>query len=122
MKKQLGFPGIGFADSEFESFYMNDRDNTLAIYLTSWDEKELCLLFSNPIQFSYMLGDAISDFYEISDSQMLAEALSQKYIKIEKHQEFKLFQIWDINDFPFISIVAQSVNVTKGENIVGFRS
>ena len=122
MKKQLGFPGIGFADSEFESFQMNDRDNTLAIYLTSWDEKELCLLFSNPIQSSYMLGDAISDFYEISDSQMLAEALSQKYIKIEKHQEFKLFQIWDINDFPFISIVAQSVNVTKGENIVGFRS
>ena len=107
MEKQLGFPGIGFADSEFESFHMNDRDNILTICLTSWDEKELCLSFSNPIQFTYKLGDAIANFYEIKDSQYLAEALSQQYVKIDKNQKFRLFQIWDINDFPFISVVAR---------------
>lgn len=122
MEKRLGFPGIGFADSEFESFHMNDRDNILSIFLTSWDERELCLIFSNPIEFNYKLGDAISNFYEIIDSNFLTESLSQKYVKIDKDHKYKLFQIWDINDFPFISIVAQSVDVTKGKDIVGFRS
>ncbi len=123
MEKKPASPGISFADAEFESFQMYDRENILLIYLTSWDERELRIVFSNPIQFSYKLGDVISVFYEIQeDSTFLNEALLNHYEKIPPSHPFKLFQIWDIKDFPFINVVAESVKVTKGDIIVGFRS
>ena len=123
MNKQLAYPNIGFEDSEFESFQMNDRQNILKIFLTSWDERELCLTFSNPIHFSYTLEDGISNFYVIEDDyELLDHSLSHYYEKIDKNHSFKLFQIWDKNDFPFINVVAESVNATKSDNIVGFRS
>jgi hypothetical protein len=57
MNKKLGSEYFGFADSEFEAFQMNDREKVLKIYLTSWDERELCMIFFNPIEFCYKLGD-----------------------------------------------------------------
>lgn len=122
MLKKLGFREIGFADSEFESFQMNDRQKNLKIFLTSWDERELCLIFSNPIHFSYTIEDGISELYEIQNkSELLDQVLAQYSDKIDTHQ-FKLFQLWDKNDFPFINVVAESVNVTKSEEITGFRT
>ncbi len=121
MDNELGCSGLGFADSEFESFYMNDRDNSLTIILTSWDERELRLFFSNPIEFSFKSGDAISNFYAIKNSSTLTAAISRRFTKENINNEFILYQIWDINDFPFISVVAESVKVTKGNKIIGFR-
>ncbi|MFI0436086.1 MAG: hypothetical protein ACH350_10270 [Parachlamydiaceae bacterium] len=122
MNKKKANEQFDFADSEFESFHMYDREKTLKIHLTSWDEKELCIVFCNPIQFSFKEGDTISSFYEIeNNSILLNEALSLHYAKIPPSHPFKLFQIWDINDFPIISIVAESVSVSKGKEIIGFR-
>lgn len=122
MNKKKANEQFSFADSEFESFHMYDRENILKVYLTSWDEKELCIIFFNPIQFFFKEGDTISNFYEIEDdSDFLNEALSLHYTKVPPSHHFKLFQIWDINDFPIISIVAESVMVNKGEEIIGFR-
>ena len=51
MNKKHAAKGIDFADSEFESLQMFDRENLLKNYLTLWDERELTLVFSNPIQY-----------------------------------------------------------------------
>ena len=49
----------------------------------------------------------------LSDSPFLDEALSREYIEIPIDHPFKLFQIEDIYDFPFIQVVAESVTVIK---------
>ncbi len=123
MVKLLACPEIGFEDSEFESFQMIDSQNILKIFLTSWDERELSLTFFNPIQFSYEVGDAISNFYEIQGNLKLHnQPFSGYFEQITKNQSFKLYQIWDINDYPVINVVAETVKVIKGTNIIGFRS
>ena len=122
MNKRKATEQFDFADSEFESAHMYDREKILKIHLTSWDERELCVIFFNPIHFSFKEGDAISNFYEIeNNSALLNEALSIHYKKKPASHPFKLFQIWDINDFPIISIVAESVSVSKSQEITGFR-
>ncbi len=115
MNKQLAAKHIDFADSEYKSFHISE-DDTLTIRMNSWQEKPLYLIFSSAIQFFYQLADVPKDLYEISDdSAVLQEALLKKYGGcIPINHSFKLFQIEDIYDFPFIQVVAKSVNVVKG--------
>ena len=114
MKKKR-VTNIDFADSEFKSYEMSGE--TLTLKLISWDEKLLKIVFLNCIQFSFKLGDFIADLYEIEEEiSFLKEALSRYYVEIENEHPFKLFQLYDIQDFPFIEVVAESVKVTK-ENI-----
>lgn len=114
MSKKLAAEHIDFADSEYKSFYMSEN-YTLTVKMNSWKETPLSLIFSHAIQFSYKLGDVPKDLYEISneDSTFLREALLMKYGYIPSDHPFKLFQIEDIDDFPFIQVVAESVNVVK---------
>ena len=112
MKKIRAAPKIDFADSRFKSYEM--FENTLILNLISWDEKTLKVIFSNCIQFSYKLGDFIENLYEImEESDFLREALSHKYVKTPSIHPFRLFQLQDISDFPFIEVVAESVSVEK---------
>ncbi len=57
----------------------------------------------------------IKNHLSISDqkSEFLDDALSQKYEVIPKQQSYKVFQVEDIDDYPFIQIVAESVNIEK---------
>ena len=100
---------------------MSERENTLILKLISWDEREIFMVFSDPIFFSYKLGDIISDFYEILDhSQSLNVALENKYTKVPANHQYKLIQIHDVKKFPFIEIVAKSISVSKRNQIIGF--
>lgn len=99
------------------------EENTLIIYLTSWNEKELRIIFLELLQFCYKQGSIISNFYEIKENTpFFKEALSHQYVKLSPDQPYKLFQIWDIDDFPFIEVVARVASITKGNTIVGFKS
>lgn len=113
MKKKLAAEHIDFADSRYKFFEMTE-DSTLTIHMDSWKETPLRIVFAKVIQFSYKLGDLPKDLYETSgDCPLLMEALASKYEKIPTSHPYKLFELEDIDDFPFIQIVAVSINVFK---------
>lgn len=119
--KKIVFDHIDFADSEFSNFELLQNIDALKIRLISWDERELILFFQNPIQFVFKQGDVVSNLYEcMQNTPFLQEALSINYTKLPTEHPFKLFQLYDIDDFPFIEVVAESVRITKGTEIVGF--
>ena len=120
MNKKLAAPNIDFADSQFHSFQLDNE--TLIIYISSWNERTLRLTFSNVIHLSYQPADFIKDLYEESeDSPILKNALLNKYGKLIENHPFKSFQIEDIDDCLFIGVVAESVQVVKEENTLPFR-
>ena len=113
MKKELAAPNIDFADSSYQSFQMIKKE-ILIVSLSSWQDIPLKLTFKNIIQFSYKIGSRIQDLYEILESTaFLQEALEREYEKIPDDHPYRLFQLEDIDDFPFIQVVAESVEVMK---------
>lgn len=113
MDKKLAAQNIDFPDSELESFKFYD-ENLLEISLNSWNAKIITLKFTDVIHFTYKLGFQVSNFYEIlNDSALVKEALLRNYEKIPIDHPYKLFQLEDIDDFPFIQVVAESVIVSK---------
>ena len=103
---------IGFADADYKSIQMNEGN--LFIYFKSWDEKEIKITFLDTIQFMYKLGDGVLGVFEskISNS-FFVEALSRCYSEIPLNQPYKCYEIRDLYDFPFVTIVAREVTATK---------
>jgi hypothetical protein len=113
MNKKIAFEHIDFADSEYKSLFMSE-DATLTVCLKSWDTKILKIIFSNTIQFSYKLESTTKQLYELTgDFPFLNEALLQEYGYIPSQHPYKFFQLEDIDNFPFIQVVAESVTVVK---------
>jgi hypothetical protein len=112
MKKKLAAEHIDFADSEYISFHMSE-DSTLTIYLKSWNAKSLRIVFSHAIQFSYKLASDPSNLFQIEDNRDLEKMLVETHGHVPPNHPFKLFVIEDIDDFPFIQVVAESVVVVK---------
>lgn len=111
MSSIILFPEIDFADSRFRSIESSDK--TLTVYLESWDAKTIKVTFLQPIRFSFKRGDISSDIYEVSDSEFLQEALHPSGKKTPVDGQYKLFQIWDINDYPYLQVVALEAAATK---------
>lgn len=105
---------IDFADSEYKSFNMSEN-YILTINMNNWQEKSFKIIFVNTIQFVYKLGDIPKGVFELSndDSSFFNEALLLEYGYMPSQHPFKLFQLEDIDDFPFIQVVAESVTVVK---------
>lgn len=112
MSKKSLFLGISFDDSEYLSFNMSEKGD-LTIYMKSWEDKPFKVIFKRTIKFSYQLGDLPKDLYERTESPILNEALARKYIEVPTVHQYKLYEIEDIDDFPFIQIVAESVYIQK---------
>ncbi len=111
-KRKLSL-GISFADSEYKSFQMSEN-SVLTIRMLSWQAQPFQVVFSHAIQFLYRLGDVPKDLYELSNySPFLEDSLLQEYGYIPPSHPFKLFQIEDIDDFPFIQVVAESASIVK---------
>jgi hypothetical protein len=62
INKVLATEHVDFADSEYESFDMSENA-ILTIYMKSWQNKPLRIIFAEVIQFSYKLGDFPKDLY-----------------------------------------------------------
>lgn len=76
--------------------------------------KTFAVVFFKTIQFLYRLGSGPKDLYEVqNDHSFLEEALLQNYGYKPTNHPFKFFQLEDIDDFPFIQVVAESVKVFK---------
>lgn len=113
MRKKLAAENIDFADSEYKYFDISE-DRNLTIYLNSWNNKKLRIVFNHVIRFFYSLGSGPKDLYEVLENDaFLNEALATMYIKIPKSHSYKLFHMEDIDDLPFIQVVAESVAVFK---------
>ncbi|MFI0436103.1 MAG: hypothetical protein ACH350_10360 [Parachlamydiaceae bacterium] len=112
MNKQLAAPHIDFADSEYVAFQMTEHQN-LTIFMKNWQEESLRIVFKHVIEFIYKLGDVPKDLYELDNSSFLTEALQLKYTSTPPNHPYKHFQLEDIDDFPFIQVIAESVTVIK---------
>lgn len=113
MNKKLAAEHIDFADSEYESFHMT-QDAILTIHMKSWKNEYIRVVFMHTTQFLYKLGDVPKNLYEFSvNTAFLNEALLQEYIKIPEHHPYKHYQLEDIHDFPFIQVIAESVEVFR---------
>ena len=121
MIKKLTAPNTHFSDSEFRSFELKEN-NLLNIYFTSWDERLITIECYNPIYFIYQLGYHIENIYETNNSHLLNEIVSKYYEKVPPHHPFKLFMVNDLEDFSFMQIIAESLNITKGSSIIGFKN
>ena len=115
MNMKIKATKVDLTNARLESITMDDQTFTLII--DSQEEKSMRIVFFNPIQFSYNIGNIIQDLYQLTDDPpFLRKAMSLIYEKIPDVHPFKLFQLIDINDFPFIEIVAESVQVIpKGD-------
>ncbi len=103
---------LDFADSSYERLEMNGK--TLTVYLTSWDAKTLRIVFFHPIRLSYNTGSFPENIFEIQGgSPFLQDTITAYYEKIPQNHPFKHFQIIDIEDFPFIEIVAEGAQGFK---------
>lgn len=105
--------GFDFSDSEFNSFTMTD-DYELTLYMKNWQEIPMRVIFKNVIQFNFSLGDIPENLYVITESTpFFQNALKQEYGIIPAEHPFKLYYLNDIDDYPFIQVVAESVVVLK---------
>jgi len=113
METKVKVAKVSFADARFKSFDMNENYD-LTIFLNSWDEKMLRVVFYHTIQFSFKLGDVTQQLYQIlGNNSFFEEALNREYVKAPEDHPFKMFQIHDIDDFPYIEVVAERVEVIK---------
>ena len=53
------------------------------------------------------------DIFEENESSLLKEAVSNHFMDVPTEHEFKLYQIEDIYDLPFINVVAKEVSIIK---------
>ena len=105
---QAAAENYSFADAELLDWKWEDGNCTTR--LKAWDEKIIIITFVDCIQFSYKLGDGISGFYiNDSKSEFLDAALSRNYSVIPDQIIYKHYMILDINDFPFLEIVATNI-------------
>ena len=112
MNKKLAIESVDFADSEYIGFQMSD-DSNLTIFMKNWKEEPIKIIFNNTIQFSYNLGDTPKDLYVLDKTCFLEKALNTKYNAVPSNHPYKHFQIEDIDDFPFIQVIAESVTIVK---------
>jgi hypothetical protein len=114
MIKENVISNISFDDSEYKSFCMSEND-TLTVYMNSWQEIPFKIVFKHTIQFLYRLGDVPSKLFVITnESPFLKEALMNNYVEIPADHPYKLYQLEDLDDFPFIQVVAEAVEIIRG--------
>lgn len=114
MKKlELGISErIDFADSEFKSCYLDRINDNLIVYLNSWDDNLIKIVFLNTLHFSFKWGDIVNGLYQIDKDEFYRESIAC-YGEIPKSLEFSRFSIIDIQDSEFFKVVAEDVVVTK---------
>lgn len=108
MTKTIVNSNISLADSEYVSFSMSS-DYDLTIHMKSWEEKPFKIIFIKATRFFFSSSDAPKEIYQLSSSSFLENALSRKYIKIPIDHPYSHFQIEDIDEFPFIQVIAKEV-------------
>lgn len=116
-------PYIDFKDSAFIGSSLSGDE--LVLYLNSWDEKEIKIIFKNPIYFIYKTGDVIDGIYEkkncLSELNTILSGYYEQVFgvtgKFPKQHLFRLFVMRDIYDRPIFEIVAESITASKNPQL-----
>lgn len=110
---------VSFADAEFCYFQISENYD-LTIYVTSWDEKEIKIEFFDVLSLSFLRGSIIDNLFEIANSQYLEDSIKRHYKEKPLNPRFKHYQLIDIDDLPFIEVVAERAQVVKTDKMVPF--
>lgn len=103
---------IDFADSSYKSCQTENGD--LIVYLNSWDDRKIKIIFKNAIHFIFKGGGGIVGIFEKTNtSASFLETLSLYYEHIPKNHPFKEFVVIDVEDSVFFEIIAEKVSVIK---------
>lgn len=112
MNKRVVADHIDFADSEFIIFEFKDSNN-IVVNLLSWDEKNIEITFFNAVYFQFRLGSLGGQVFEIDNKDEIKFLGDSKEVLASK----KLFYIEDIDDFPYIIVIADSISVVKRDEL-----
>lgn len=104
--------GVGFADSELESYVYLKDDDKVVVKIRAWDNSFLEIVFFDPILFIDRSCEAISQFgRKKAPNSTLIEALKKNYETIPANHPYLLFQFLDLDDEPCIEIVSTSYQI-----------
>lgn len=99
-----------FPDSEFKDLWLSEN-SILTVNFKTWNAKLLKIEFPNTIQFFYRLESVPKNLCQVATSRFLDEALIAEYGHIPSKYPFKHFKFKDIDNFPFLEVVAETVNI-----------
>lgn len=97
-----------FFDSQYQSQYHSFQDETFTINFDLWNGKPAKIIFEDVIGFCVLsIHDPIGLRYEASPSDFFQNALSCCFENIPEHHDYKSYEIVDVNETPFIKIIAK---------------
>lgn len=103
---------FSLTDAEYEAFSTDRGD--LTILLKSWDDAAIQINFTAVIRFSYKLGDTVSGlFKDAMGNEFLKEAIARCYSVVPEKHPYTYFSLVDIQNFPFLEIVAENFTICK---------
>ena len=98
-----------FFDSEYLSQDYSWQDETYTVHLQLWNAKPAKIIFKGVIGFCVfsIMAFPMGFRYEASQSKLLHDALSTLYKTIPENHEYKCYEIIDVDEVPFIKVVAK---------------
>jgi hypothetical protein len=102
---------VEFFDSEFLSQEFLCQDETFVVHFLLWNNKPAKIVFDGVVGFCVFSNNALAGLrYEVSPSEFFHNALSSLYETIPEQHAYKCYDIIDVDDMPFIKVVAKGYN------------
>ena len=105
---------LDLPDSEFMKHEYSPEEGTLRIFITLWNAQKICVSFKEAIGFWIIpIHDCIGMRTAEMDSEFCTLALMGVYEKIPKDHGFQCYEFWNLDDMPFVKVVARAYEVIQ---------
>lgn len=112
MKKKLSVNfEIGFADSNIQSYTIEDDNVTL--FLECWNSVIVEIKFLKFVSLFAMNYFQISDLQEVFDSPILERALNELYEEKPKQHCLRSFKFLNSDDMTALEVVCEDIHIRK---------
>lgn len=112
MKKELSVDfEIGFADSNIQSYTVDDKNLTL--FLECWNAEIVEIVFFKFVSLFAMNYFQIADLREVFESQLLERALNELYEEKPKEHNFRIFKFLNSDDMTALEIVCEDIQIKR---------
>jgi len=101
---------ISFADASIQSFFYEEKNKTLKLYLRAWNDKSVELIFFGVIHVTYCSGSFVSEIYE-STLDKSTNKFSYLLDELATNKIMKIFLIKDIDDVLISEIICEIINI-----------
>lgn len=113
MTKKNNACEVDLSDSKFIGYEM-DSNYQVTIRLLDWQENPVNITFKNTILFYFLTGAVPENLYVVeNENEFLEMALKNEYGYLPSVHSFKYYQLVDIDDLPFVKIVAEDMLASK---------